>query len=58
MSNLLKSSILKSLGLALLAVGAGQSCFAYDVPEINPAMGGSAIALASGLLVILRSRRK
>ena len=57
MSNLLKSGMWKTLGLALLAVGVGQNCFA-SVPEINPAMGGSAIALASGLLLVLRSRRK
>ena len=58
MSNSLKSGMWKTLGLALLAVGVGQSCFASPVPEINPAMGGSAIALASGLLLVLRSRRK
>jgi hypothetical protein len=47
----------KSLGMLLLVVGA--CCVASAaVPEIDPASGGSAVALVTGALLLIRSRKK
>jgi hypothetical protein len=48
----------KTLGMLLLIVGASACCWASPVPEIDPASGGSAIALVAGALLVIRSRRK
>jgi len=49
----------KTLGMLLLFVGASSAALAYSsVPEIDPATGGSVIALITGALLIVRSRRK
>jgi hypothetical protein len=47
----------KLIAVALLLVGASVVAMA-EVPEIDPASGGNALALIAGSLVILRSRRK
>jgi hypothetical protein len=45
--------------LGMLLVIAGTCCVASAaVPEIDPATGGSALALVTGALLILRSRKK
>lgn len=48
----------KTLGLLLMFVGVTSVAMGYfDVPEIDPTSGASALALISGALLILRSRR-
>jgi hypothetical protein len=50
---------LKLLGYMLLLMGMGSAAFAVAaVPEINPASAGSALALVSGALLVMRGRRK
>jgi hypothetical protein len=52
---------MKVLGMILVLVGAASSAFAgviAEVPEIGGASAVSAIAVVSGSLLILRSRRK
>lgn len=49
----------KTLGMLLLIVAASACCWASPVaPEIDPASGGSAIALIAGALLVIRSRRR
>jgi hypothetical protein len=48
----------KSLGMLLLIAGLATNLVAVPIPEIDPGVGGSAVALLSGALLILRSRRK
>jgi hypothetical protein len=48
----------KTLGILLLMVGVAGCCMAVSVPEIDPATGGSAIALVAGALLVIRGRRK
>lgn len=50
---------MKLLGMALLLVGVSGAAFAYPgSPEIDPGAAGSALALFSGALLLIRSRRK
>jgi len=49
----------KLIGSILLLIGVGTAVFATpSVPEINPASAGSAIALISGAVLLMRGRRK
>jgi len=49
----------KVLGILLLAAGATNVAMATAVtPEIAPASAGSAIALVSGIVLMVRGRRK
>jgi len=48
----------KILGGVLLLIGMGGAAFANAVPEINPASAGSALALISGAVLVMRGRRK
>ncbi len=49
----------KTLGTLLLLLGVSACCFAQlQTPEIDPSMGGSAIALVAGALLVIRSRKK
>jgi hypothetical protein len=41
----------------LLLIGMGGAAFG-TVPEISPASAGSALALVSGMLLVMRGRRK
>jgi hypothetical protein len=50
--------MVKISGMMLLMIGVSISASAYSVPEIDPGMGGSAIALLSGALIMIRGRRK
>ena len=45
------------LGIMLLVAGASTYAMAA-VPEIAPASAGSAVALVSGMLLVIRGRRK
>jgi len=47
----------KLIGSILLLVGMGSMAFA-TVPEVSPASAGSAIALISGAVLVMRGRRK
>jgi len=49
---------MKLAGMVLLFIGVSSFAFATPVPEINPGSAGSAVALLSGALLILRSRKK
>ena len=48
----------KQIGYALLVIGVSAVAVANPVPEIDPASGGTALALIAGALLILRSGRK
>ena len=43
--------------VVLLGMGAVAACMA-SVPEIDPASGGSALALLAGTLLVIRGQRK
>jgi len=47
----------KTLGMLLLMLGASL-CASAAVPEIDPATGGSALALVAGALLVIRGRKK
>jgi hypothetical protein len=49
---------MKILGSVLLFIGVGSAAFATVAPEISPASAGSAIALISGAVLVMRGRRK
>jgi hypothetical protein len=49
---------MKLTGMVLLLVGAATFAFASPIPEINAGSAGSALALLSGALLVLRSRKK
>jgi MYXO-CTERM domain-containing protein len=48
----------KFAAFALLLIGTAGIAGAVPVPEIDPASGGSALALLAGALLVVRSRRK
>jgi hypothetical protein len=48
----------KLLGSMLLLLGMGSFAFATAVPEISPASAGSALALVSGALLVMRGSHK
>jgi hypothetical protein len=51
--------VLKLAGLALLVIGVASVCPAAAVgPEIDAATGANAVALLSGALLIIRSRKR
>jgi hypothetical protein len=48
----------KLLTLALLVMGTSTTLLAFaQVPEIDPASGGSALALLAGAVLVFRARR-
>jgi hypothetical protein len=51
---------MKLLGMALMFVGVASfaSAVFLPVPEIDPGSAGSALALLSGALLVMRARRK
>jgi len=49
---------MKLSGSVLLLIGMGSFVFGINVPEISPASAGSAIALISGAVLVMRGRRK
>jgi hypothetical protein len=49
----------KIVSLVLLGIGATVAASAaVTVPEIDPASGASAVALLSGVVMVIRGRRK
>jgi hypothetical protein len=48
----------KALGLVLVLVGASSFAMAAATPEVAAGSAGSAIALLSGALLVIRGRRK
>jgi hypothetical protein len=48
----------KVLGMMILLAGASQFVMASAVPEIGVGSAGSAIALISGAMLVIRGRRK
>ena len=48
----------KIVGMMLLIAGASQFAMASPVPEIGIGSAGSAIALISGAMLVIRGRRK
>ena len=50
---------MKIAGFMLLMIGVGGAAFGrVGVPEISPASASSALALVSGLVLVMRGRRK
>jgi hypothetical protein len=49
---------MKLLGSMLLLIGMSSLVFGAAVPEVSSASAGSAIALISGALLVMRGRRK
>lgn len=49
---------MKLLGIALLFVGISGTAMASAVPEIDPGSAGTALALLTGALLVIRGRRK
>jgi hypothetical protein len=56
----MKSSILRTLGIALLVAGVAGLCQATPLatPEIDGATAGNALALLGGILLVIRSRKR
>ena len=54
----LEGSMTKALGLVLVLVGASSFAMAAATPEVAAGSAGSAIALLSGALLVIRGRRK
>lgn len=55
----MKNLMMKIAGGVLLCIGvSGIAAAALTAPEIDPASGGSAIALLSGALLMIRGRRR
>jgi hypothetical protein len=48
----------KVLAYALLVIGVSSFAMGAPVPEIGPASAGSALALLSGAVLVIRGRRK
>lgn len=51
---------MKIVGFMLLMVGLGGAAFGLNAvaPEISPASAGSALALISGAVLVMRGRRR
>ncbi len=49
---------MKILGMALMLTAVSGLAFATAVPEIDPGSAGSALALLTGALLVIRGRRK
>jgi hypothetical protein len=53
-----RSMLLKLSGMVLLGLGIASLGFASAVPEIDAATGMNAVALLTGALLIIRSRKR
>ncbi len=49
---------MKLIGMFLLVVGVSGVALANPVPEVNAGSAGSALALLSGAVLMIRGRRK
>jgi hypothetical protein len=54
----MRNNLIRFAGVALLGIGVSSVGFGAAVPEIDPATGGSAIALLGGVLLMIRGRRR
>jgi hypothetical protein len=54
----LEVSSMKFVGMFLLLAGMAGAVMATPVPEMDPGSGASALALLSGALLVIKSRRK
>jgi hypothetical protein len=55
----MKNNLMKIAGFAIIGVGVSSFCSAaIAVPEIDPASAGSAIALLTGAILMIRGRRR
>jgi hypothetical protein len=54
---MMKSTLLKAAGMALLLVGASGLLLA-PVPEIDAASAGNALALLGGAVLLIRARKR
>jgi hypothetical protein len=50
--------MMRMIGVMLLLIGVSGLAMAVPAPEIDPSSAGSALALLSGALLVLRGRRK
>ena len=46
------------LALALLGIGSGVAAMAANLPEVDPASAGSALALLGGVILVFQGRRR
>ena len=53
-----KNFMMKVAGLTLLGIGMSSICLASGTPEIDPASGGSALAMLAGVMLMVRGRRR
>ena len=53
-----RNQMQKVLGIMILLAGTSQFAMASTVPEIGVGSAGSAIALISGVMLVIRGRRK
>jgi hypothetical protein len=49
---------MKLLGMALMFVAVSSFAYATSAPEIDPGSAGSALALLSGALLVIRGHRR
>jgi hypothetical protein len=56
--SIVKLTIMKAAGMALLLVGIGSVLSATSVPEIDATSAGNALALFGGVLLVMRSRKR
>jgi hypothetical protein len=54
----MKSTLVKTAGMALLLAGMGSALFATAVPEIDAASAGNAIVLLAGAVLMIRGRKR
>lgn len=55
----MKNSVIKAAGIILLGIGVASLAVAQvQAPEIDPASGINAIALLSGVVLLLRGRKR
>lgn len=48
----------KIIALALFGIGSAFAAGATQLPEVDPASAGSALALLAGTIVLIRGRRR
>lgn len=54
----MKSTLFKSLGMGMLLVGVASLCLGSAVPEIDGAGAVNALALLSGVVLVVRGRKR
>jgi hypothetical protein len=54
----MKNCLMTAAGMALLLAGMGGSLLAIQVPEIDAASAGNALALLGGAVLLIRGRKR